>query len=405
MNLEYYIAKRITFRSERTFSKTIIRIAIAAIAISVATMLISISIVKGFQSEIKNKLIGFNSHIQVSHTKINFTFENEAVKADANFIKSVKFLPEVKNIQVFITKPAIIRANSEIEGLVLKGVGRDFDWSYIKSVLISGSILNMGDTIPADQMIISSSMAKKLSLKLGDKATVYFVQLPPRARRFVVCGIYETSIEDVDNVFAVCDMRHIQRINNWDSTQIGGYEINLRDFNTLQQSNDKIRMMAPIGQDSRTIKDNYPQIFDWLNLLDVNVQIILILMAIVASVNMITALLVIILEKTQFIGILKSLGAENMLISKVFIYNATFLIGAGILTGDLIGLLLMTLQYYFHIFKLPAESYSLSYIPINFAWGKFILLNIGTLVFCTIVMYLPSRIVSKISPVKTIRFE
>jgi lipoprotein-releasing system permease protein len=405
LNLEYYIAKRITFRSERTFSKTIIRIAIAAIAISVATMLISISIVKGFQSEIKNKLIGFNSHIQVSHTKINFTFENEPLKADANFIKSVKDLPEVKNIEVFITKPAIIRANNEIEGLVLKGVGSDFDWNYMKSVLISGSTLNMADTTPADQMIISASMAKKLSLKLGDKATVYFVQQPPRARRFSVCGIYETSIEDVDNVFALCDMRHIQKINNWDSTQIGGYEINLRDFNTLQQSNDKIRLMAPMGQDNRTIKDNYPQIFDWLNLLDVNVQIILILMAIVASVNMITALLVIILEKTQFIGILKSIGAENMLISKVFIYNAAFLIGAGIVTGDIIGLLLMTLQYYFHIFKLPPESYSLSYIPIDFAWGKFILLNIGTLVFCTIVMYLPSRIVAKISPVKTIRFE
>jgi len=405
LNLEYYIAKRITFSSERTFSKTIIRIAITAIAISVATMLISISIVKGFQSEIKNKLIGFNSHIQVSHTKINFTFENEPVNINTNFIKSVKNLPEVKNIQVFITKPAIIRANNEIEGIVLKGVAKDFDWSYLKSVMVNGTILNLGDTIPADQIIISVSMAKKLSLKLGDKATLYFVQQPPRARRFAVCGIYETSIEDVDNVFAVCDLRHIQRINNWDSTQIGGYEINLQDFNTLQQSNDKIRLMAPMGQDCRTIKDNYPQIFDWLNLLDVNVQIILILMAIVASVNMITALLVIILEKTQFIGILKSIGAENMLISKVFIYNAAFLIVAGIVTGDLIGLSLMTLQYHFHILKLPPESYSISYIPVSFAWGKFILLNIGTLVFCTIVMYLPSRIVAKISPVKTIRFE
>lgn len=405
MNLEYYIAKRITFRSERTFSKTIIRIAITAIALSVATMLISISIVKGFQTEIKNKLIGFNSHIQVSHTKINFTFENEPVNLNTNFINSVKALPEVKNIQVFITKPAIIRANNEIEGLVLKGVGPDFNWNYLRSVMVNGSILNMKDTVPVDQMILSASMAKKLSLKTGDKATIYFVQQPPRARRFVVCGIYETSLDDVDNVFALCDLRHIQKINNWSPAQIGGYEIDLTEFNTLQQSNDRIRLMAPMGQDSRTIKDNYPQIFDWLNLLDVNVQIILILMAIVACVNMITALLVIILEKTQFIGILKSVGAENMLISKVFIYNAAFLIISGIVAGDLIALLLMSLQYYFHIFRLPPESYSLSYIPVSFAWGKFILLNTGTLVFCTLVMYLPSRMVARINPVKTIRFE
>jgi lipoprotein-releasing system permease protein len=405
LNLEYYIAKRITFRSERTFSKTIIRIAILAIALSVATMLISISIVNGFQSEIKNKLIGFNSHIQVSHTKVNYTFENEPVIVDGNFIRSVKNLPEVANIQTFITKPAIIRANNEIEGMVLKGVGNDFSWDYMRSVLQSGRILQTGDTVPPDEMIISSALAKKLNLKLGDKATLYFIQQPPRARRFEVCGLYETSIEDVDNVFALCDIRHLQKVNNWDSNQAGGYEISLTDFNTLQESNDKIRLLAPMGQDSRTIKENYPQIFDWLNLLDVNVQIILLLMAVVASVNMITALLVIILEKTQFIGILKSIGAENTLVSRVFIYNAVFLIGSGILTGDIIGLILMSLQYYFHFLKLPPESYSISYIPVDFAWGQFILLNIGTLAFCTLVMYLPSRIVAKISPVKTIRFE
>jgi lipoprotein-releasing system permease protein len=405
VKLEYYIAKRITFHSKRTFSRVIVRIAISAIALSMSIMLISIAIVKGFQKEIKNKVIGFNSHIQITHTKINYTFENEPLNFDQVLYKNVKETEDVNNIQVFANKAGIIKANDQIEGIVLKGISRDYDWSYMNSILSEGNRIYFKDTSASNDIIVSKSLARKLGIKLNDQVVVHFVQQPPRARKLRVSGIFETGIEEIDQVFALCDIVHIQKINNWKTGQIGGYEVVLKDINKMDQINEKIRLMAGIDQDTKTIKQIYPQIFDWLNLLNVNVRIILILMAIVASVNMVTALLIIILEKTQMIGILKAIGVETVSIGRIFLINAAFLIGFGVIAGDLLALILIFLQDIFKIFKLPMESYYMNYVPVYFSWIHFLLLNAATFVFCTLMMLLPSAYVAKIDPVKTIRFQ
>lgn len=405
MNFEFYIAKRITFKSKRTFSRTIIRIAIAAIALSISIMLVSIAIVKGFQSEIKNKVIGFGTHIQISITNINYTFENEPVIYNQELCKSITDLETVKNIQVYATKPGIIKTDEAIEGVVLKGVSDDYDWTYIENNLVQGNVINFNDSVTSNDMIISKTLAKKLNLKINDRIIIYFVQDPPRVRKLRICGIYETGIEDIDNIFSLCDIRHIKKLNNWSDSMIGGYEVNLHDINDMEETNEQIRYMVNFDEDAKTIKQLYPQIFDWLDLLNVNVRIILILMTIVASVNMVTALLIIILEKTQMIGVLKAFGARNHSISRIFLINSSFLIVFGIIIGNIIGLGLIYLQDTFEIIKLSPESYYVNSVPVMFKWRHFLLLNVGTFVFCTLIMYFPSRFISKVNPVKALRFE
>lgn len=405
MNLEYYIAKRITLKPKRTFSKSIVILSVSAIALSIAIMLISIAIVKGFQTEIKNKVIGFSSHIQVTKSSVNYTFENEPIRFDSLVYQKIRNLKEVKNIHVFATKPGIIKTQKAIEGMVLKGISKDYDWSYIRRVLKEGNILKLTDTAVNNEIVISKSIASKLDLKLHDAVIIYFIQQPPRARKFNICGIFESGLEDIDNTFAVCDIGHIRKLNNWNDTQTGGYEVSLKSIETLEETNERIRAMLSIDQDTKTIQEIYPQIFDWLNLLNMNVSIILILMVIVASVNMVTALLIIILEKSHLIAILKAFGSSNGSTRKIFLYNASFLIAVGVVIGNFLGLSLLYMQYQFHLFKLPVESYYVSFVPVIFNWGQFLLVNIGTFIICSLVMILPATFISRIDPVKTLRFE
>lgn len=405
MNFEFYIAKRLTFQSKRTFSKTVVTLAISAIALSIAVMLISIAIAKGFQAEIKKKLTGFSTHIQITQTSINYTFENEPINFDTFIYKKIKKIADVKNIEVFATKPGIIRTDKAIEGIVLKGVSTDFDWNYIKNSLSEGNILNLSKPEPADEIIISKTIAKKLGLRLNDHVIVYFIQQPSRVRKFKVCGIYETGLEDIDNIFTVCDIRHIVKLNNWSSNQIGGYEIILKNLKNLERANELIRVMLDIHQDTKTIKDIYPQIFDWLGLLDMNVRIIIILMIIIATVNMMTALLIIILEKSHLIALFKSFGSKNSVISRIFLFNSILLIICGLVIGDVLGLGLLFIQYHFRVFTLPVESYYVSFIPVLFTWKYFIIINIGTFIICSMIMYIPALFISKIDPVRVLRFE
>ncbi|MEA3496185.1 MAG: FtsX-like permease family protein [Bacteroidota bacterium] len=405
MNLEYYIAKRITLQSKRTFSKTIVRIAISAIALSIIVMMISISILDAFQSEIKNKIIGFGSHIQITNTNVNFTYENPAINIEKKLINKINNVEGVKSVNVFATKAGIIKTKNAIEGVVLKGVNDNYDWSEIENYIIEGDVITFEKNSSSKGILISKTLSDKLMIDVGDKIEIYFVQKPPRARKLTVSGIFKTGLEEIDNTFAICDLKHIIKLNNWESNQAGGYEIKIEKLENLEIINDEIRLELPLKLDSRTIKEIYPQLFDWLGLLDKNVQIILILMLIVAAVNMITALLIIILEKTNMIGILKAFGTSNWRISKIFIYNASFLIILGVVFGNILGLLLLFLQHHFNIVKLPVEYYFIDSVPVAFTWGKFLFLNIGTIIFCGIMMYFPARFVARIDPVKSIRFE
>lgn len=368
-------------------------------------MIISISIVKGYQKQIKEKLTGFASHIQVTRTKLLYTYESEPIDYSHYYVTNLKNTEGIKHVQVFANKPAIIATGNDIEGIILKGVSSDFDSKFLREILVSGKVPDFSSDESLNQIVIPFYIARRLNLKTGDDLYLYFVQDPPRTRKFKISGIYRTGIEELDKVFAICDIRQIRKLNGWKSNQIGGYEIFLNNIKKLRFLNEIARASAPFDQDSKMINEIYPQIFDWLNLLNVNVRVILILMILVAVVNMTTALLVIIIEKTHLIAILKSLGARNSTISKIFVYHSSFLIATGIISGNILALLLLILQHRFHFFTLPPEHYYLDHVPVLFTWNLFLILNIVSFLICTMVMLIPAAFVSKISPLKVLRFQ
>lgn len=405
MNFELLLAKRITFQAKRSFSKLVVRLAIAAITLSLAVMLIAIAVVKGFQGEIKEKIIGFGSHVQISKFRLNQSFENEPIALSKNNIDAIKAIDRVKHVQAFANKPGILKTGSAIEGVVLKGIGNNFNWDFFDNKLTKGRPINWSDSSASDEIVISRSLADKMILDTGDKVVVYFVQKPTRARKFSISGIYNTGLEDVDEVFILADIRHVRKLNDWEENQVGGYEVLLGSLYEIPPVIDQIHGIVPARLQAQSIKSIFPQIFDWLGLLNFNVEIILFLMAMVASINMVTALLIMILERTQMIGILKAMGAKNSSVMKVFIYNAAFLIAMGILFGNILGLSLIWVQDTFEVITLTETSYYLSAVPVYFKWSLFLLVNLGSFLFCTVVMILPAILVNTIRPVKALRFD
>jgi lipoprotein-releasing system permease protein len=436
LNFPYFIARRLTYASQRSFTRVIIRIALLAMILSVAIMVISDAIVIGFQSEIKNKITGFEGHIQVSKTRTNFSFENEPLVYNDTFVRQLYAIKDIAHVQSFATKPGILKTEEGIEGIVLKGIDTSFAWRYFMDKMVAGKPISLPDTAEQDPVVvhtvISKYLADKLQLKVGDDAVMYFVQQPVRMRKIKVTGIYQTNIEELDKVFVLVDIRHIRALNDWDSSLIGGYEMFIKDpeastlhiepyaqgkfpkgsigihwYRTyhIDEVNEEVRYLTDISEDAKTIKERYPQIYDWLGLLDVNVQVILTLMAIVAIINMTTALIIMIMERVQMVGVLKSLGATNWQIRKIFVYNAGWLILTGIIVGNAIAIGLMLAQQNFHLIKLSEESYYVSEAPVYFSWGRILLINGGIFLACFLAMLLPSFLVTRISPIKAIRFE
>ncbi len=406
LSFAYFVANRITFKSKRTFSKLIVRIAIIGIMLGLGVMILSVAIVKGFKQEIREKIRGFSGDLQVVKFDLNNSYENSPFTANPIFVKKAQANYLIDRIMPFATKPGIIKANDEIEGVVLKGVDKTYDWSFFKRNLIAGNIIDFTDSTEATkEILISQFTANRLKLKVGGKILMYFVQEPLRRRPFTIKGIYSTSIDDVDKTYVIGDMSLIGRLNNWDNNEIGGYEIKIKDFDKLKEASDAVDNLLPGKLKSYTIVDNYPTIFTWMGLLDGNTNVVLILMIIVAVINMISALLIMILERTSMIGILKAMGATNWELQKVFLYNAFYMIGLGLLLGNLFGFGLGFLQSQTHLFKLDQASYYMSFIPIQFSWIDAVLLNAGTLTVCLLVMIGPSTLVTKITPVKAIRFK
>jgi len=406
LNFEYFIAGRIAIKSERTFSKLIVRIAIAGVMLSLAVMILSIAIIKGFKTEIRDKVRGYLGDIQITRYDLNNSFEHSPFVFDEETKKMLKNDPDIEYYYPFATKPAILSANNEIEGINFKGIDKNYRWDYIKKHLISGTIINFSDsTVAMQELLISNYTANRLKLKTGDDFIMYFVQNQLRPRKFKIVGIYDIGVEDIDKGFVLGNLNIIKRLNNWDANEIGGVEIRIKDFNRLKPSADNIYEKLPRNLRSYSIEENFPNIFTWLGLLDVNTKVLLILMLIVAVINMITALLIMILEKTNMIGMLKSFGAGNWSIMKIFLYNAAYLIGIGLLLGNILGLGLGFLQQTTHIFKLNQASYFLAYAPIEFHFIDVLLLNIVTIVVCLTVLIVPSLLISKVSPLKAIRFK
>jgi lipoprotein-releasing system permease protein len=406
LNFAYFVANRITFKSKRTFSKLIVRIAVIGIMLGLGVMILSVAIVKGFKQEIREKVRGFSGDMQIEKFDLNNSFEKSAIQAVPDFVKKALANPLVTKVMPYATKPGIIKANNEIEGVELKGVDKSYDWSFIKKNLAKGKLIDFTDTVESKkQLLISQLTANRLKLKVGDKIVMYFVQEHLRRRPFIIRGIYSTGIDDVDKTYVIGDMSLISRLNNWNADEIGGYEVKVADFDRLNEASKAVDDLLPGKLKSYTVVDNFPTIFTWLTLLDGNTGVVLVLMIIVAVINMISALLIMILERTSMIGILKAMGSTNWLLQKVFLYNAFYLISFGLLLGNLFGIGLGLIQYQTRFLKLDQASYYMNFVPIQFNWTDVVLLNIGTLLICLLVMAGPSMLVTRITPLKAIRFK
>jgi lipoprotein-releasing system permease protein len=413
MNIEYFIAKRIHFQTgKKNVSRPAVRIATIGIALGLAVMLIAVAVVIGFKQEIRNKTIGFGGHIQITNFDNNNTYEMNPIKVNDTLMNRISAVPGVRHVQRFCTKPGIIKTKTEFQGIVLKGIDKGFDWNFFKSNMVEGLIPDVSSEKPLREVLISKYLANLLKLKLGDSFFTYFIQDQIRARKFKIVGIYSTNFIDYDKLFVLTDMRHVQQLNDWDSTSFSGLEVLINDFNKIDEVGDAVYAVTSNkfnkeGQTyyTQTIKQLNPQIFSWLDLLDMNVWVILILMLAVAGFNMISGLLILILERTSMIGILKSMGATNWSVRKVFIYHSAFLIGKGMLWGNVIGLSLCAIQYFTGIIPLDPESYYTATVPITFNWFYIILLNLGTLIASLLMMIGPSYLITKILPAKIIRYE
>ncbi len=414
MNLELYIAKKITYKnkSDRQISRPIISIATLGIALGLAVMILAIAIVTGFKAGITEKITGFGSHIQISNYDNNNSFETYPIDINLVPIDRLSEIEGIKHIQSFATKPGIINTKEETQGVVLSGASLDYDWSFFKNKLVEGDTISMVSSKKSNQVLISEKLAKLLHLNVGEKLIMYFVQQPIRQRAFTISGIYNSGMDEFDKLFVICDMRHIQKLNNWKNNQVSGIEITLDDFKNLDETKEQIRntVSGIFTEDGstfkvRSIKQRHPQIFNWLEMLDLNVWIILGLMILVAGFNMISGLLIIILEKTNMIGILKALGTDNWSVRKVFLYQSAMIIGKGMLWGNLIGIGICLIQYHFQLISLDPVNYYLDTVPINLNILHLILLNIGTLITTVSMLLVPSYYITRITPSKAIKFD
>ena len=411
MNLEYFIAKRlITAKSRKSsISTPIIKIAIAAIAIGMIMMIISVATGIGLQQKIREKVAAFNGHIIISNYDDNQSqVSTTPISVNQNFYPNFNAVQGINHIQVVASKAGIIRTANAFEGIIFKGVGKDYYWENLKEYLVEGRLPDFSNDLN-NQILISQFLANRLQLSVGDKCNTFFMKEQsnqlPNLRIFQIVGIYNSGFQEFDSTYIIGDIRHVQRINKWQPDQIGSFEVFIDDFSKIKEKGEEVYAQTSSTLDSKTIEEKYYYIFEWLQLFDFNIITILIIMIVVATINMVVALLVLILERTQMVGILKSLGANNWAVRKIFLYNAFYLIIRGLFWGNLIGLGLISIQHYFGIIKLNPENYYVNQAPVYLNWGYFLLLNLGTIFICLLVLLIPSYIITKISPVKAIKFE
>ncbi|MDR1682389.1 MAG: ABC transporter permease [Candidatus Symbiothrix sp.] len=414
MSAAFFIAKRIYFNKEgeKQVSPPAIRIAVISMALGLAVMILSVAVVVGFKQEVRNKVIGFGSHIQVSHFDSNYSYEKQPLSISDSLITEIQSIPNVRHLQVFATKPTILKTDHDFLGVILKGVDERFDWDFLQKNLLEGDILSFSPDSLNNNVLISKLIADKLQLKCGDSFLCYFIQDPPRVRKFKIAGIYQTNFSDYDKLFVLGDIRQIRRLSNWDADMAGGVEILLDDYDRLDATYEQVFYQLSSRTDRlgnsyyvRSIKEINPMIFAWLDVLDTNVVVILALMLLVAGFSMISGLLIIILERANMIGILKAMGENNTGIRKIFLYVSAFLIGKGLLWGNAIAIFLCVLQKYTGIFRLNPEIYYVSSVPIDLNIWALLLINLGTLLLTLLMLITPSYLVAKLSPAKTIRFE
>ena len=410
MNLELFIAKRIIGNKayKSSVSAPIIKIGIAAIAIGIIVMLIAIATGLGLQQKIRDKVVAFNGHIEITNYDTNASDESQVpISTNQDFYPKFSSVEEVTHIQGMATKFAVIRTETDFEGVVIKGVGVDYNWDYFKEFLVEGRLPDFSGK-RNEEILISTYLANRLGFELGDTFQTLFgenLNKLPRIINYEIVGIYNSGFQELDEKFCIADLRHIQRLNKWEDDQVGSFEVYIDDFSEINETYEKVFKEIPSLLNATPVNHKYYTIFEWIKIFDNNTYGIIAIMIIVAGINMITALLVLILERTQMIGILKALGSSNWSIRKVFLYNASYLIGLGLLWGNLIGLGLLFAQKYFKLFPLNPDTYYVSEAPVYISLDYILLLNIGTFIACLLMLLIPSMIISKISPVKAIRFD
>jgi len=409
MNVASFIARRIAFNHQKSFSRFIIRLATVATAISVAAMIISSSFVNGFQHAISDKIYNFWGHIRVQQFEPlkALVAEETPLEQNESVDSILKQNPNIKQYQAFATKSAVIEHKKDIEGILIKGVGMDYDFSNLQRFLTAGRWLSFNDSLYSKQIVISQPIAEELRIKLGDTVSVYFISSanqPAQKRYLEVVGFYKTGIEEYDKLFALADLRLIRRINDWNKNEIGGYEVFLKDPQLMNKTAADLYRALPDTWVAKTIQEVYPNIFDWLNIQDVNKQVIYIIMAIVAVINLITCLLILVLERTPMTGILKSLGSSNWVIQKVFLYHSSLIAIRGVLYGLVFGIGICWLQQYTGLLKLDESAYYIRIAPVMINWYQVILITSGTFIVCYLALLIPTFFVKKIQPVKAIKF-
>lgn len=405
MNTELFISRKTLSKDSFNYSKPIIRIAILSIVLGISVMILSVAIVTGFQQEIREKVVGFGSHLRITKFDSNKSYEREPVSTNQKFYPQTG-VDNIRHIQVFAMKAGIVKTKEQIQGVALKGVGKDFNWHFFKDKIIEGQIPDYSKGKTSNEILVSKTLSKLLKLGVGDDLRMYFIiGNHQRGRKFTLSGIYETGLADFDEKFIIGDIRHIRKLNGWDDDQVGGFEVLVHDFDKITETGRALYEKIPYDLNIQSIENLHPEIFDWLELQDMNVVIILIIMVLVASITMISTLLILILERTNMIGVLKALGMKNGGIRKVFLYTASFIVVRGLLIGNIVALLLAFIQDYFGVIKLSQESYFVSVVPINLDILDLLWINAGTLLICYLMMIIPSMVITRISPVRAIRFE
>lgn len=416
MNFVVFVAKRL-FKNkgnQKGASKLAVNIATGGVAIGIAVMLISVCVVLGFKQEIKNKLIGFGSHIQIQNYQSLISSESYPIAVNDSLLRIVKSTPNIAHWERTCYKTGILKTDEQFKGILLKGVAEEFDTTFLHNSLLSGSLPSFSDQKASNEIVISETTARELKLKTGDKISAYFFDNGIRARRFLIKGIYQTNLSELDNNIVLTDFYTCNKLNRWNKNQCSSLNLTLKDYSTLKATTQKLarRINVELGSDiygasftTMSIEDLYPQLFTWLDLLNTNVWVILILMTGVAGITMISGLLIIILERTSFIGTLKALGAHDRSIRRIFLCFSLFIVGRGLLWGNLLAFLLIFIQQQFGLVTLDPQIYYVEQVPLLINWSYVLLINISTLLISICVLVLPSLLISRINPIKSIRFD
>jgi lipoprotein-releasing system permease protein len=408
LNTAAFIARRIAFNRERSFSRFIIRLAIAATVISVGAMILTLAFTNGFQYAISQKVFNLWGHLRVQHYSASRSSNSEEAPMSKNdtVLRALKNDPDVRTVQAFATKFAVVRSSEGVDEVQLKGVEKDYDFGNLQGFLRAGRWPRFPDSGYSNEVVLSQYTANELKLKVGDKMLIYFIQDTGsvRVRPMIVSGLFKTGIEDYDKLLAFCDLRLIQRLNNWTPDKIGGYEVFARDYRLADHVSARIYDQLPKDWGPRTTEETYTNIFDWLNLQNITIIIVLVIMIVVATLNLVTCLIILVLERTRMIGLLKAIGSPNVSIQRIFLYQGALITLFGLVLGNVFGLSVCWLQDRYGFITLPEDAYFISKAVVRLEWWHVPLVNIGTFIICFLVLMIPTLVVRRMQPARAIQF-